>query len=118
MLSNWKEYDRGDNFLSNYEPNEISFDTKSKGKTFTRSYSNCNSNIIVVTVFFPIINQTESRLVQNQKEKLSLQSYHHVSLYAAGTEIYLRSLSNWNSNMIVVTVFPYDFVLNGISFGL
>ena len=39
FLSNWMRYDRGDRFLFDFEPNEIPFGSKSKGKPSPRSYS-------------------------------------------------------------------------------
>ena len=38
FLSHWMEYDRGDNFHFNSEPNRISFGSKFKGKLSSRSY--------------------------------------------------------------------------------
>jgi len=38
FLSNWIGYDRGDNFPFKFEPNEIPFDSKSKGKLSPLSY--------------------------------------------------------------------------------
>ena len=38
FLSNLLEYDRGDSFPFNFEPNEIPFGSKSKGKLSPRSY--------------------------------------------------------------------------------
>ena len=38
FLSNWMEYDRGDSFLFNFEPNGIPFGLKLKRKLSPRSY--------------------------------------------------------------------------------
>ena len=38
FLPNWMEYDRGDSFLSDFEPNGFPFCSKSNGKLSPRSY--------------------------------------------------------------------------------